>query len=173
MQRTLPIMTMCLFSKFGTGGKGEKIWNMCVLPINIVHQKFFMFAWFWIIFVGIVTGINLMFRVGQYVIPAFRTMITTQLWSVSSTDEEMNRRVRGFLDSCTSFSDWIVMSFYHANLTAVDFNNFLQDVVYNYDCRNNKKDKWEFLLKLNWLCWWNNLIFVTDWKQIKVPILYL
>ena len=41
----------------------------------------------------------------------------------------MDNRIKQFVDE-TSYSDWIVLSFFHTNLTTVNFKNFLEDLVY-------------------------------------------
>ena len=57
---------------------------MCVLPNNIVHQKFYFFLWFWLIFLVTATFLLLLYRLALYVIPAFRSYVTNRLWEGKS-----------------------------------------------------------------------------------------
>ena len=44
-----PRMTKCTFHKFGTSGEVEKHDALCLLPLNIVNEKVYIFLWFWFI----------------------------------------------------------------------------------------------------------------------------
>ena len=37
----------CTFHKFGTSGEVEKHDALCLLPLNIVNEKVYIFLWFW------------------------------------------------------------------------------------------------------------------------------
>ena len=52
---------------------------------------------------------------------------------VAENGNQMDKRIKTFING-TSFPDWLVMSFIHTNLTSVDFQNFLEDLVYQFDC---------------------------------------
>ena len=45
-----PRMTKCTFHKFGVSGEVEKHDALCILPLNIVNEKIYIFIWFWYIF---------------------------------------------------------------------------------------------------------------------------
>ena len=81
LTRTLPILTMCNFKKFGTGGNLENTEGICVLPNNIVHQKFYLFLWFWLAFLFTATVILLLYRLALLLIPSFRSFISNKLWA--------------------------------------------------------------------------------------------
>ena len=49
--------------------------------------------------------------------------------TVTEHENHMDNRIKKFVDE-TSYSDWIVLSFFHTNLTTVNFKNFLEDLVY-------------------------------------------
>ncbi len=42
-----PRMTKCLFHKFGRSGEIERHDAMCILPLNIMNEKIYIFLWFW------------------------------------------------------------------------------------------------------------------------------
>ena len=42
-----PRMTKCTFHKFGTSGDIESHDALCILPVNIVNEKIYVFLWFW------------------------------------------------------------------------------------------------------------------------------
>lgn len=42
-----PRVTKCTFHKFGASGTIQKHDALCVLALNILNEKIFIFLWFW------------------------------------------------------------------------------------------------------------------------------
>ncbi|XP_050533272.1 innexin inx1 [Daktulosphaira vitifoliae] len=42
-----PRVTKCTFHKFGPSGTVQKHDSLCILPLNIVNEKTYIFIWFW------------------------------------------------------------------------------------------------------------------------------
>ena len=63
MARVFPKLTKCTFHKYGASGTVEKKDGLCVLPQNIINEKIFLFVWFWLVFVAVVTGMFLIYRI--------------------------------------------------------------------------------------------------------------
>ena len=59
MSEVFPRMTKCTFFKFGSSGTIQNVDALCVLGMNIINEKIFVFLWFWYIFVALVTGANI------------------------------------------------------------------------------------------------------------------
>jgi len=62
MDKVFPKVTKCTFHKFGPSGTIEKFDGLCILPLNIINEKIYVFLWFWFIIVSIITGIQLVYR---------------------------------------------------------------------------------------------------------------
>ena len=45
-------MAKCSFHKFGPSGTTERHDGLCVLPLNIINEKIYIFLWFWFILLG-------------------------------------------------------------------------------------------------------------------------
>ena len=56
-------MTKCTFHKFGPSGTVQRIDGLCVLPLNIVNEKIYVFLWFWFIILAVITGLALLYRI--------------------------------------------------------------------------------------------------------------
>ena len=54
---------------------------VCVLPNNIVHQKFFLVLWFWYLVVVVATVGHQLYRLALLLLPPLRSTITMQLWA--------------------------------------------------------------------------------------------
>lgn len=57
-----PRMTKCTFHRYGSSGDVQKHDALCILPLNIVNEKIYVFLWFWFVFLAIVTGFLLVYR---------------------------------------------------------------------------------------------------------------
>lgn len=62
MDIVFPKVTKCTFHKFGPSGTIEKFDGLCILPLNILNEKIYVFLWFWFIAVLFITAIKSTFR---------------------------------------------------------------------------------------------------------------
>ncbi|XP_077284716.1 innexin 2 [Arctopsyche grandis] len=63
MSRVFPKVTKCTFHKYGPSGGVQKFDGLCVLPLNIVNEKIYVFLWFWFVILSVLSGISLAYRV--------------------------------------------------------------------------------------------------------------
>ena len=56
---------------------------------------------------------------------------------MTENENDNDTLVKNMVDK-TSYSDWIVLSFFHTNLTTVNFQNFLEDLAFNYQEKDKK-----------------------------------
>lgn len=59
-------MTKCDFHKFGPSGTIKNIDALCVLGMNIINEKIYIFFWFWFIILAIVTACSILVRISQF-----------------------------------------------------------------------------------------------------------
>jgi len=62
MAVVFPKVTKCSWYKYGPSGTIETIDGLCVLPMNIINEKIYVFLWFWFIIVASITGLFLIYR---------------------------------------------------------------------------------------------------------------
>jgi len=53
----------CTFQKFGPSGSLQKHDALCVLPLNIINEKIYVFLYLWFVFLAAVSGIWLVYRI--------------------------------------------------------------------------------------------------------------
>ena len=46
-------ITKCTFHKFGASGSVQKFDGICVLPLNIINEKIYVFLWFWFVILAV------------------------------------------------------------------------------------------------------------------------
>lgn len=57
-----PRMTKCIFHKFGVSGEVETHDSICILPLNAVNEKIYVFLWFWFMILGVLSAAVLVYR---------------------------------------------------------------------------------------------------------------
>ena len=65
MARVFPRVTKCTFHKYGPSGQIQRHDAQCILPINILNEKIFIFLWWWFIILAIMTAFDFLHKLGQ------------------------------------------------------------------------------------------------------------
>lgn len=73
MAVVFPKITKCSFFKYGPSGTIETHDGLCVLPLNIINEKIYVFLWFWFILLASITGLFLLYRVAVLMGAGIRT----------------------------------------------------------------------------------------------------
>jgi len=70
MTRVFPRMTKCIYKKFGASGTIQTHDALCLLPINIINEKIYVFLWFWLVFLAMLTVVSLLLHAAQALVPS-------------------------------------------------------------------------------------------------------
>ena len=62
MHVVFPKMAKCTFHKYGPSGTIERQDGLCILAMNIINEKIYVFLWFWFIGLTVWTAVHLMIR---------------------------------------------------------------------------------------------------------------
>lgn len=73
--RFFPKVTKCTFHKYGASGTVQKFDGLCVLPLNIVNEKIYVFLWFWFIILSVLSGLTLAYRAAVIAGPKLRLVL--------------------------------------------------------------------------------------------------
>ena len=55
-------VTKCFFQKYGPSGTIQKHDALCVLPLNIINEKIYIFLYFWFVFLAAISAVWLIYR---------------------------------------------------------------------------------------------------------------
>ena len=120
-----PTLTKCTFRSYGPSGTIKVEDNLCVLPINIVNQRLYVFLWFWLVILSILTAISLLVHlvVPFYPVLYFRYNLKSEskrrLADWNLLDKELHLK----------FGDWKLLSVIANNMEAMFFNDFIKELV--------------------------------------------
>ncbi|XP_011170209.1 innexin inx2 [Solenopsis invicta] len=122
MSRVFPKLTKCTFHKYGTSGSVEKFDGLCVLPLNIVNEKIYVFLWFWFIILSILSGFSLLYRVAVIFAPKLR-MVLLRVRSRLSP----HYQIKIISDKC-QFGDWFVLYQLGKNIDPLIYKQLITDL---------------------------------------------
>lgn len=75
MVEVFPRVTKCTFHKFGASGTIQKFDALCVLALNILNEKIYIFLWFWFIILAVLSGVALLYSMAVVLLPSTRETI--------------------------------------------------------------------------------------------------
>jgi len=62
MHQVFPKVTKCTFKKYGPSGSVQSHDALCVLPLNIINEKIYIFLYFWFVFLAAISAVWLLYR---------------------------------------------------------------------------------------------------------------
>lgn len=86
MVAVFPRVTKCTFHKFGPSGSIQKHDALCVLALNILNEKIYIFLWFWFIILAILSGMALIYSAAVVLLPSTREAILKRRFRFGSPD---------------------------------------------------------------------------------------
>ncbi|XP_076387857.1 innexin inx7-like [Megachile rotundata] len=122
-----PKVTKCVFHKYGASGTIQNHDALCVMALNIVNEKIYVFLWYWFIILAVLTGLGLLWRILTMVLHA-RSVLFNKLvflmacpgkyspWNVLTVTKEYH------------FGDWLFLYYIAKNVDNYVFKELLQQL---------------------------------------------
>lgn len=112
-----PRITKCDFYKFGPSGTIQRLDSLCILPLNVVNEKTYIFIWFWfLILLPLLT-----FVVLSRVLVLLSTRIRTNL--LYSYSNAIPKEVCKVISEKVDFGDWWLLYFIKNNIDLLTFRD--------------------------------------------------
>ena len=125
MIQVFPRMTKCTFYRYGSSGTIMKHDALCVLAWNIINEKVYIFLWFWLIILCVLSGLAVAYRLLLIGSPSLRMMVLQRVASPSrSATETVIRRV--------PFGDYFLLHMLGKNLDGFLFNDLVSDLALRF-----------------------------------------
>lgn len=125
-----PRMTKCIFHYFGASGDIQRKDALCLLPLNVFHEKIYLFLWFWFSIIIILSILVLFIRIIMIVIVQLRPAILKSRCKFCSSKHLRVICKKG------NFGDFFIFYFLSKNLDPI----VLQEVVYEVSKQLIKQD---------------------------------
>ncbi|CAG0893460.1 unnamed protein product [Cyprideis torosa] len=117
-----PRVTKCTFHKFGPSGTITRHDSLCVLPLNIVNEKTYIFLWFWFIIITVLQAMLIIYRLGLILMPALRPFVFHFYHRIIPKDtcEAIARK--------TSLGDWWVLFMLGSNMDPLIYREVMAEL---------------------------------------------
>jgi len=122
MARVFPKVTKCTFHKYGPSGSVQKFDGLCVLPLNIVNEKIYVFLWFWFIILSILSGISLIYRISVVAGPKLRHLLLRARSRLAESEE-----VELVANKC-NIGDWFLLYQLGKNIDPLIYKEVISDL---------------------------------------------
>lgn len=122
MVRVFPRMTKCTFHRYGSSGDVQKHDAMCLIPINILNEKIYIFLWFWFIILAVLSALELVYRAVAMILPQFRYYVLHA--KCRRVDEHHLKTVLDHSDR----DDWLLLSLLCKNMTPCNFKIIIREL---------------------------------------------
>ncbi|KAB0790577.1 hypothetical protein PPYR_15018, partial [Photinus pyralis] len=117
-----PRMTKCTFYKYGVSGEVEKHDAICILPLNVVNEKIYVFLWFWFIILACLTFATIIYRIIIIFSPRMRVYLLRIRYRLIRKDA-IDLIVRR-----SKMGDWFLFYMLGENVDSVIFRDVMQEL---------------------------------------------
>lgn len=122
MVAVFPRVTKCTFHKFGPSGTIQKLDALCVLALNILNEKIYIFLWFWFIILAILTGVALLYSMAVVLLPSTRETILKKRFKCC-TPASVSLLIKE-----TQVGDFLLLHLLGQNMNMMMFNEVLDEL---------------------------------------------
>ncbi|GIX84809.1 innexin inx2 [Caerostris darwini] len=121
MIRVFPRMTKCTFHRFGSSGDIQKHDALCILPINILNEKLYVFLWFWFVILAALSAGTLIFRFVTILWPAARVYMLNYKCGI------LDKKDLHVVMSHIKVGDWFLLYLLSKNVDSVYYKEIIHD----------------------------------------------
>lgn len=123
MARVFPRVTKCTYRKYGPSGTIQNFDSMCILPINIINEKIYVFLWFWFILLSLITFVGAAYHVLAMMKPSF-----TMSYLSSKTMHQPDVHLED-VSASLEVGDWKLLYILGRNMEPITLAEFLRELV--------------------------------------------
>lgn len=119
-----PLVTNCYFKKFGAPGFVDTVDAICVLPINALNVKIYLFLWMWF---AVLLGLSLFSLLNlclSWFIPPYRTLFLR--WKSVFLRNKINHAPYLKVAELGDFGDWFVLGCIRKDMDPLDFSRLME-----------------------------------------------
>jgi hypothetical protein len=122
MIEIFPRMTKCSFQQYGPSGDIQKHDALCVLPINIINEKIFIFMWFWFIILAVFSGVVILYRIPLIASKQLRLRVILSHNRYTNHDE-LRTVVR-----LSAYGDWFILQLLSKNISSLHYKELIHEL---------------------------------------------
>ena len=119
MIQLFPRLTKCEFFQYGPSAGIERFDTMCLLPVNILNEKLYIFMWFWFYSLTIVSIITVVYRLLMI------SFLSTQTLAIFLNCRTLKRnKITNILQN-GNIGDWFLLYLLSKNIDPLNFHDLM------------------------------------------------
>ncbi|CAH0555057.1 unnamed protein product [Brassicogethes aeneus] len=123
MISVFPRVTKCTFHKFGPSGSIQKHDALCILALNILNEKIYIFIWFWFIMLAVLSGLAMVYSAAVILLPSTRETILKRRFRFGAPNA-VDTIIRK-----TQVGDFLLLHLLGQNMNLLVFGEILEEFV--------------------------------------------
>lgn len=131
MVAIFPRVTKCTFHKYGPSGSIQRHDALCVLALNILNEKIYIFLWFWFIILAVLSGLALIYSSAVVLLPSIRETILLRRFRFGSP-AGVSALIRK-----TQVGDFLLLHLMGQNMNMMMFGELLDEISRKLHLGNN------------------------------------
>ncbi|XP_031636050.1 innexin inx7 [Contarinia nasturtii] len=127
LDTVFPKVTKCDFYKYGASGSLQRHDALCVMALNIIHEKIYVILWFWYWIMLVVSLGSIVWRLTTMLMYS-RSMWFNRVLFSSTCPGRLNTKHLATVVRHISYSDWLFLYYLATNMEAFVFCDLLADL---------------------------------------------
>lgn len=122
MSYVFPKVTKCTFNNYGPSGSIQNHDGLCVLPLNFINEKIYVFLWFWFMILSISIGLMILYHILLLLVPSLRCLVFCV---------RTRRIIHGDIEyvlNKTKIGDWFLLSQLNENINSYIFEEIISEL---------------------------------------------
>lgn len=134
MVYVFPRVTKCTFHKYGASGTIQKHDSLCILPLNIVNEKTYIFLWFWYIILATLLGGLIIYRMVILFSPSVRPRL------LHARNGTIPKEAAYAISKKTDVGDWWIIYMLGRNMDPLIYREVIAELAKKIET-NNKESR--------------------------------
>lgn len=134
MIRIFPRVTKCKFYKYGPSANIETIDALCLLPLNIINEKIYIFLWFWFVFLALLTFLMLIFGLIIIACPSVRVYMLNLRFRMSQL------KYLYIIVNKSTIGDWFLLYLLGKNMDSYILKDIVTELAQRYMNKGKELD---------------------------------
>ncbi|CAH0722146.1 unnamed protein product, partial [Brenthis ino] len=125
LETVFPKVTKCTFHKFGPSGSIQQHDALCVMALNIVHEKIYVVLWFWFLFLFIASVLAVLWRFVSFFLYRRSLKFNQLMFRHASSGKFNPYNVIQVVNGC-EFGDWLFLYYLGKNMQGMVFQQLFE-----------------------------------------------
>lgn len=122
MSRLFPKISKCTIHTYGSSGSIQTHDALCVLPLNVVNEKTFVFVWFWFIFLAFTGLIAIIYRV------IVLTQVRARIYLLRASTRILSKSQIKIVVKALNFGDWFLLHQLSHNVNPIVYRELVTEL---------------------------------------------